>query len=53
MSNSNNNQINVPRACEAMDKFKMLFCPRSVLTPLSGYNASLSSREAGDLGGRW
>ena len=32
MSSKNNNQINVPQAREAMDKFKMLFCPRSVST---------------------
>ena len=31
MSNSNN-QLDIPQAREAMDKFKMLFCPRSVLT---------------------
>ena len=29
MSNSNNNQINVPQAREAMDRFKMLICPGS------------------------
>ena len=27
MSNSNNNQINIPQAREAMDRFKMLICP--------------------------
>jgi uncharacterized protein YcsI (UPF0317 family) len=36
-----------------MDKFKMLIkLPRSASTCLSGYNASLTSREAGDLGGQ-
>ena len=29
MSNSNNNQINVPLFSEAMDRFKMLICPGS------------------------
>ena len=32
MSSKNNNQLNIPQAREAMDKFKILFCPRSVLT---------------------
>ena len=32
MSNKNNTQLNVPQAREAMDKFKMLFCPKSVST---------------------
>ena len=53
MSNSNNNQLNIPQAREAMDKFKMLIkLLRSASTCLSGYNASLTSREAGDLGGQ-
>ena len=29
MSNWGNNQINIPQAREAMDKFKMLICPGS------------------------
>ena len=27
MSNSNNNQIKIPQAREAMDRFKMHICP--------------------------
>ena len=33
MSNNNNNQINVPQAREAMDRFKMLIRPGSRCQP--------------------
>ena len=45
----NNNQINVPQAREAMDKFKMQAASEVGVNLTNGYNASLTSREAGDL----
>ena len=43
-----NNQINIPEAREAMDKFKM-----EVGVDLKqGYNGDLTSREAGSVGGQ-
>ena len=53
MSNKNNNQINIPQAREAMDKFKMLICQEVGVNLTNGYNGHLTSREAGDLGNRW
>ena len=35
MSNSNN-QLDIPQAREAMDKFKILFCPRSATSAADG-----------------
>ena len=53
MSNSNNNQINIPQAREAMDRFKMLIFQEVGVNLTNGYNGHLTSREAGDLGNRW
>ena len=52
MSNSNNNQINVPQAREAMDRFKMLICQEVGVNLRGGYNAPLISREAGSVRGQ-
>jgi small acid-soluble spore protein D (minor alpha/beta-type SASP) len=52
MSNSNNNQINVPQAREAMDKFKMQAAQEVGVNLQSGYNGHLTSREAGSVGGQ-
>ena len=52
MSSKNNNQLNIPQAREAMDKFKMQAASEVGVNLQSGYNASLTSREAGDLGGQ-
>ena len=52
MRSKNNNQINVPQAREAMDRFKMLISQEVGVNLQGGYNASLTSREAGDLGGQ-
>ena len=52
MSNKNNNQINIPEAREAMDRFKMQAASEVGVNLRGGYNASLTSREAGDLGGQ-
>ena len=48
----NNNQINVPQAREAMDRFKMQAASEVGVNLQSGYNASLTSREAGSVGGQ-
>ena len=52
MSNSNNNQLNIPQAREAMDKFKMQAASEVGVNLTNGYNGHLTSREAGDLGGQ-
>ena len=46
---SNNNQLNVPQAKEAMERFKME-CANVNLK--QGYNGDLTSREAGSVGGQ-
>ena len=49
---SNNNQINVPQAKEAMERFKME-CANEVCVNLKqGYNGDISAREAGSVGGQ-
>ena len=48
-----NNQINIPQAREAMDKFKMQAASEVGVNLTNGYNGHLTSREAGDLGGGW
>ena len=47
-----NNQINVPQAREAMDKFKMQAASEVGVNLQSGYNGHLTSREAGSVGGQ-
>ena len=44
-----NNRRGIPKAREAMDKFKMLIRSEVSVNLTNGYNASLTSREAGDL----
>ncbi len=52
MSSKNNNQLNVPEAREAMDRFKME-CANEVGVDLKeGYNGELTSRQAGSVGGQ-
>ncbi len=48
----NNNQINVPEAREAMDKFKMEAANEVGVNLKQGYNGDLTSREAGSVGGQ-
>ncbi len=48
----NNNQINVPQAREAMDKFKMQAAQEVGVDLKQGYNGHLTSREAGSVGGQ-
>ena len=48
----NNNQINVPQAREAMDKFKMQAAQEVGVNLTNGYNGHLTSREAGSVCGQ-
>ena len=52
MSNKNNNQLNIPQAREAMDKFKMQAAQEVGVNLTNGYNGHLTSREAGSVGGQ-
>ena len=47
----NTNQINIPEAREAMDKFKMEAANEVGVNLKQGYNGDLTSREAGYVGG--
>ena len=49
--NSNNN-IMVPQAKEAMEKFKMEAASEVGVNLKQGYNGDLTSREAGSVGGQ-
>ena len=48
----NNNQITVPQAREAMDRFKMQAAQEVGVNLQNGYNGHLTSREAGSVGGQ-
>lgn len=48
----NTNQINIPEAREAMDKFKMEAANEVGVNLKQGYNGHLTSREAGSVGGQ-
>ena len=48
----NNNQLNIPQAREAMDKFKMQAASEVGVNLKEGYNGDLTSREAGSVGGQ-
>ena len=52
MSAKNNNQLNVPEARAAMDKFKMEAASEVGVNLKEGYNGDLTSREAGSVGGQ-
>ena len=52
MASKNSNQINVPQAREAMDKFKMQAAQEMGVNLKQGYNGDLPSREAGSVGGQ-
>ena len=49
---SNNNQINVPQAKEAMERFKMECANEVGVILKQGYNGDISAREAGSVGGQ-
>ena len=48
----NTNQINIPEARAAMDKFKMEAANEVGVNLKQGYNGHLTSREAGSVGGQ-
>ena len=48
----NNNQINIPQARDAMDRFKMQAAQEVGVNLTNGYNGHLTSREAGSVGGQ-
>lgn len=52
MSSSNNNQLNVPQAKEAMERFKMECASEVGVNLKQGYNGELTSRQAGSIGGQ-
>ena len=52
MSAKNTNQINIPEARAAMDKFKMEAAAEVGVNLKDGYNGDLTSREAGSVGGQ-
>ena len=52
MSSSNNNQLNVPQAKEAMERFKMECASEVGVNLKHGYNGDISAREAGSVGGQ-
>lgn len=52
MSSKNTNELNVPQAREAMDKFKMQAAQEMGVNLKQGYNGDLTSREAGSVGGQ-
>ena len=47
-----NNQINIPEARAAMDKFKMEAASEVGVDLKEGYTGDLTSREAGSVGGQ-
>ena len=49
---SSNNQINIPKARAAMDKFKMEAASEVGVNLKEGYNGDLTAREAGSVGGQ-
>ena len=48
----NSNELNVPQAREAMDKFKMQAAQEMGVNLKQDYNGDLTSREAGSVGGQ-
>ena len=53
MSNdSNNNNVIVPQAKAAMEKFKMEAANEVGVQLKNGYNGDLTSRQAGSIGGQ-
>ncbi|MCI2057727.1 MAG: alpha/beta-type small acid-soluble spore protein [Oscillibacter sp.] len=49
---SKNNNINVPEARNAMDKFKMEAASEVGVNLKEGYNGDLTSKQAGSVGGQ-
>ena len=51
-NNSSNNQVLVPEAREALDRFKMESASEVGVNLKQGYNGDLTAREAGSIGGQ-
>ena len=51
-NNSNSNRLVVPEAQEAMNKFKMEAANEVGVDLKKGYNGSMTTREAGSIGGQ-
>ena len=52
MANTNRNQVMVPEAKSAMNRFKMEAASEVGVNLKEGYNGDLTSREAGSVGGQ-
>ena len=52
MSDSNNSNVMVPEAKEAMNRFKMEAANEVGVNLKQGYNGDLTSRQAGSIGGQ-
>ncbi len=52
MANNSSNNMVVPQAKAAMDKFKMEAANEVGVTLNKGYNGELTSRQAGSIGGQ-
>ena len=52
MSSQSSNNLVVPNAREAMDKFKMEAASEVGVNLKQGYNGDLTSRQAGSVGGQ-
>lgn len=51
MTNKNSSKMEVPKAKEAMNRFKMEVANEIGVNLKDGYNGDLTSREAGSIGG--
>lgn len=51
-NNNNSNQMVVPEARAAMDRFKMEAAAEVGVNLKEGYNGELTSRQAGSIGGQ-
>lgn len=51
MSNNSSNNMSVPEAKEAMNRFKMEVANEIGVNLKQGYNGDLTSRETGSIGG--
>ena len=49
---SSNNQINVPQAKQAMERFKMECANELGVNLNQGYNGDITARQAGSVGGQ-
>ena len=50
--NRNSNELNVPEAKAAMDRFKMEAAREVGIDLKDGYNGDLTARQAGSIGGQ-